>query len=519
MKWIGFAAAGFFAASILPVLARADVKPAALFSDHMVLQQGMAVPVWGWADPGEQVTVTIGDQKQTATTGDDKKWMVKLTDLKAGDPTEMTIAGKNSITIKDVLIGEVWVGSGQSNMTFPVSKARGSYAGLINEEQEIAAANYPQIRMFAPRSVKSYEPQADLSGHWEVCSPQTVPGFSAVGYLFARDLQREIKSPVGIVTLAFGASTAEAWISREALSADPALKPTLDGFDASVSFFKTNPTAPASQAPPIPWPINKAKSTAGRQKDPVQDQHEPTVLFNGLINPAIPYAIKGVIWYQGESIVGGDAGLARYPLLQATLIQDWRKRWGEGDFPFYIVQLPALQNISNNPLVREGQATVLTLPNTAMAVTIDIGDPKDVHPHKKAPLGERLTRIALANAYGQKIEYSGPIYDSMKVEGSTIRVKFTHVGAGLIARSGPLKWFQIAGDDQKFVTADAKIDGDSIIVSSPDVKSPVAVRYAFDDYPEGCNLYNCFTPGTEDGFPAAPFRTDRWAYPVVGIVN
>jgi sialate O-acetylesterase len=521
-------AIGVLTTLLLPLFVRADIKPAALFSDHMVLQQGTTVPVWGWADVGEQVTVAIGDQKQTATAGSDKKWMIKLTDLKAGGPTEMTISGTpatgadakpDSITITDVLIGEVWVGSGQSNMTFPVSKSKGSYAGLINEQQEIAAANYPQIRMFTPKPAKAYEPQTDLAGQWQVCSPQTVPGFSAVGYLFARDLQREIKAPIGIVTLAFGASTIDAWISREALSADPALKPTLDGFDASVQFFRANPAAPASAAPPIPWPINKPRSASGKQKNPVQDQHEPTVLFNGLTNPAIPYAMRGVIWYQGESIVGGDAGLSRYPQLQATLIQDWRKRWGEGDFPFFIVQLPALQNISNNPRVREGQATVLSLPNTAMAVTIDIGDPNDVHPHNKAPLGERLTRIALANVYGQKIEFSGPVYDSMTIDGATIRVKFTHIGGGLVARDGPLKWFQIAGDDRQFVAADAIIDGDSVVVSSPQVKSPVAVRYAWDDYPAGCNLYNCYTPGSSDGLPAAPFRTDRWAFPIVGLVN
>ena len=199
--------------ALLPSAARADVKPSALFSDHMVLQQGMQVPVWGWADPGEQVTVTIADQKQTAAAAPDGKWMVRLPQLKTGDPTEMTIAGKNSITIKDVLIGEVWIGSGQSNMSFPVSKSKGSYAGLINEEQEIKAANYPKIRMFTPRSAKTYEPQDKFTGQWLVCSPETVPGFSAVGYLFARDLQRELNIPVGILTLAFGASTAESWIS------------------------------------------------------------------------------------------------------------------------------------------------------------------------------------------------------------------------------------------------------------------------------------------------------------------
>ena len=209
-----------------------------------------------------------------------------------------------------------------------------------------------------------------------------------------------------------------------------------------------------------------------------------------MINPIIPYAMRGVLWYQGESIVGGDAGVTNYGHVQNALITDWRNRWGQGDFPFYIVQLPALQNISNNPRIREAQAAVLSLPNTGMAVTIDIGDPKDVHPHNKAPLGERLTKIAMANVYGGKEEFSGPMYDSMTMEGNTIRLKFTHQGGGLVAKGGPLKWFQIAGEDQKFVEAQAKIDGDTILVSSPAVAAPVAVRYAWDNYPEGANLYN-----------------------------
>jgi sialate O-acetylesterase len=499
----------------LPAAVRGDVKPCPLFGDHMVLQQGMQVPVWGTASPGEQVTVTLGGQSARTVAGPDGRWIAKLPVQKAGDtPVEMTISGNNSITLKDVLIGEVWIGSGQSNMAFTVSKAKASYAGLVNEAEEIAAANYPKVRMFTVKTAKTYEPQTTLAGEWQVCTPENVPGWSAVGYLFARDLHRELQQPVGIVTTAFGASTAESWISREAIAADPQMKPMLDGFDASVKFFRENPTATADKAPPIPRTINSRPSRpGGRQRDPVQDQHQPTVLFNGMLNPVIPYAMRGVVWYQGESIVGGDAGLSLYPHVQAALITDWRKRWGEGDFPFYIVQLPALQNLSNNPRVREGQAQVLSLPNTGMAVTIDIGDPKDVHPHNKAPLGERLTKIALANAYGRKIEYSGPQYASMKVQEGTVRLAFTHLAGGLVAKGGPLKWFQIAGADQKFVDAQATIDGDAILVSSPDVKEPIAVRYAWDNYPDGCNLYNAA------GLPASPFRSDHWQYPIPGIVE
>jgi sialate O-acetylesterase len=484
----------------------ADVKPAAFFGDHMVLQSGMAVPVWGTASPGEQVAVTLNNRKQSATASADGKWMVRLKNLKPGGPFEMTIAGNNTIVVKDVLVGEVWLGSGQSNMEFTVSKKRARYAGLVNEEQEIAAANYPQVRVFTGKQAKNYEPQTEIQGEWLVCTPENVPGFSAVGYLFSRDLHREIKKPVGFITLAYGASTAEAWIRRETIAADPLLKPMLDRFDAAVQFYKANPSAPASEAPAPPVTINKRGGQTGKQRDPVQDQHNPTVLFNGMINPAIPYAIRGVLWYQGESIVGGKLGVALYPHVMETLIQDWRVLWGKPDLPFYVVQLPALKNISNNPLVREGQAAVLSLPHTGMAVTIDIGDPDDVHPHNKAPLGERLTKIALANVYGRKLEYSGPVYQSMKAGGNAIRLKFSHLGGGLKAKDGPLKWFAIAGADQKFVPAEAKIEGNTVVVSSAQVSAPVAVRYAWDNYPEGCNLYNAA------GLPAAPFRTDRWPY-------
>jgi sialate O-acetylesterase len=485
----------------------AEVKPSALFSEHMVLQSGMAVPVWGVAAPGERVTVTLHGQKQFATASADGKWMVRLKDLKPGGPFQMTIAGNNSITISDVLVGEVWLGSGQSNMAFTVSKKKAAYAGLVDEEREIAEANYPQVRMFTGKTAKTYEPQTDIQGEWQICTPDNVPGFSAVGYLFSRDLHRELKQPVGFLTLAFGASTAESWIRRETVAADPLLKPMLDHFDAAVQFYRTKPDAPASEAPKPPQTINARPGTPpARQRDPVQDQHNPTVLFNGMINPVIPYAIRGVIWYQGESIVGGKEGVALYPHVQETLIKDWRKAWGRADLPFYVVQLPALGNISNNPLVREGQAAVLSLPHAGMAVTIDIGDPKDVHPHNKAPLGERLTRMAMANVYGRKLEYSGPVYESMKVSGNAIRVKFSHLGGGLVAKDGPLKWFAIAGADGKFVSAEAKIEGDTVVVSSPEVSTPVAVRYAWDNYPEGCNLYNAA------GLPAAPFRTDRWPY-------
>jgi sialate O-acetylesterase len=483
----------------------AEVKPSALFSDHMVLQSGMTVPVWGKAEPGETVKVTLNGQSQSATAGPDGKWMVRLSKLKAGGPFEMQIQGKNTITVKDVLVGEVWVGSGQSNMAFTVSKKVAPYAGMLDEEKEIAAANHPMIRMFTVKEQKSYTPLENVTGEWKICNPETVPGFSAVGYLFARDLQEKLNVPVGIVTVAYGASTADAWVPREAFVADKQMKPMLDRFDDLENFFKTHPGVAAADAPPAPQTINgRSAVRPGPMRDPVQDQHEPTVLFNGMLHPVIPYAIRGAIWYQGESIVGGKAGLALYPHVMETMVTQWRELWGEGDFQFYAVQLPALKNVSNNPLVREGQAQILTLPNSGLAVTIDIGDPENVHPKNKAPLGERLTLIALANVYGRRLEHAGPRYSLMKVKGNAIRLGFTHVDGGLVAKDGPLKWFQIAGEDQKFVDAEATIVGKTVIVKSDKVAKPVAVRYAWDNYPFGCNLFNAA------GLPAAPFRTDAW---------
>ena len=544
--------------------ADSDVKPNQLFSDHMVLQNGMTVPVWGTAGPGERVTVKIAGQTKSVTTGADGKWMVKLNQLKSGGPYTMSISGKKAHSplvinlVNDVLVGEVWLGSGQSNMVFNVSNTGHRPYGLLDEKQEIAAANYPQVRMFTVADTKSLTPLADPKGEWKVCSPETVADFSAIGYLFARDLNQALKQPVGIILSAYGASTAEAWVPREALAADPLLKPVLDGFDTREAAFKTRPPAPAdAQSPPVaatplaptagigpaatmqagggalpgvrPAAPRRARGGGG---DPVQDQHQPTVLYNGMINPVIPYAIRGAIWYQGESILG-NPGIPLYAHVMETLVTTWRSLWGEGDFPFYAVQLAALKNNSNNPRVREQQAEILSVKSTGLAVTVDIGDPGNVHPKNKEALCDRLSRIALANVYGKKMEFSGPVYAGMKVEGDAIRISFTHAQgltthypAGLYdhvsapdpatgkvaaeipeSNDGPLKWFQIAGADGKYVDAQATVDGSTVVVKSPDVPAPVSVRYAWDNYPYGANLYNAA------GLPAVPFRTNKMDEP------
>lgn len=493
------------AASVLmfAAVAFAEVKPNQLFSDHAVLQSGMPVPVWGTADPGETVTVTLGRQKRSATAGADGRWMVKLGKMAPGGPSVMTIAGKNTITVNDVLVGEDWIGSGQSNMAFTVSNNIASYAGMLDEDKEIAAANYSQLRLFMATTNKAYEPQTEIKGEWRIATPENAPAFSAVAYLFGRDLNRALKEPVGMVVIAFGASTAESWISRPVMAGDPQMKAKLDHFDDLYNFYKTHPNATTDQAPPAPQTINSRPRNGrpGPLRDPVQDQHQPTVLYNGMVHPILPFAMRGVIWYQGESIVGGKAGVALYPHVMEALVKDWRAEWGEGSFPFYCVQLPPLKNTSNNPMVREGQARLLSLPNTGMAVTLDVGDPANVHPKDKEPVGDRLSRIALAKVYGRKIEFSGPVYTGMKVEGSRIVVDFAHA-EGLIGKGGPLEWFQIAGADGNYVDATATVQGKTVVVHSDQVPIPVSVRYAWDNYPQGANLVN------KAGLPAAPFRTD-----------
>jgi len=557
--------AAFFAVLLLatlPSLVHAQsgqqdsqIVPNALFSDHMVLQNGMLVPIWGTAAPGEKVTVKFLGQTKSATTAADGKWTVKLSKLKSGGPFTMTIAGAKGstpITISDVLVGEVWLGSGQSNMVFPVSmKGRAGPYGLLDDAKEIAAANYPQVRMFTVPDKKTVTPLTDVKAVWKVCSPDTVADFSAMGYLFARNLNQALKLPVGIVLSASGSSTAEAWIPREALLADPIMKPVVEGFDTREAAWKANPTPPTPPAPrPAPAPAPAlatapatpgapgaagaapaARRARGGGGDPANDQHQPTVLYNGMINPILPYAIRGAIWYQGESILG-NPGIPGYGHVMASLITTWRQLWGEGNFPFYEVQLGALKNNSNNPRVREQQADILSLPNTGLATALDIGDSANVHPKNKEALCDRLARIALANVYGKKMEFYGPLYTGMKVESGAIRISFTHAQGltthypdGLyahvssppnppstaevpVSNDGPLKWFQIAGADGKFVDAAATIDGSTVVVKSPDVPAPTEVRYAWDNYPYGANLYN------SAGLPAFPFRTNKMDEPV-----
>jgi sialate O-acetylesterase len=483
--------------------ALAGIQLASPFSSHMVLQCDLPVPVWGAAEPGETVTVEFAGQKKTARADADGKWSVKLDPMKvSADGRTFLVTGSHTaqpVRLDDVLVGEVWLASGQSNMDFTVAKTEKYYfAGVTNEAAEVAAAHYPSLRMFSGEWTRSYTPCNTVAGAWKVCTPENVREFSAVGYFFAREVRKELKVPVGILTLTYGASTAQAWIRREAIAANPKLKPVLDELDATVKAY-VPPTADEMKQ----WEaaVDRAKADGKRpprrpKPNPDQDQHNPTVLFNGMIAPVVPYAVRGVLWYQGESIT---APKELFPLWNETLIHDWRQLWGR-ELPFYFCQLAAYPKTS--PDVREEQAEALRLPRTAMAVTIDIGDEKNVHPKNKQDVGGRLARIALANVYGRKLEYSGPVYESMKAEGNAIRLRFSHAGGGLVAKGGPLQTFEITGADGKFVPAEAKIDGDSVMVSSAAVTDAVAVRYAWSSFPEGCNFYNAA------GLPAPPFRTD-----------
>lgn len=459
-----FAASLLLAALLFAGSVRAEVKLPRVFSDHMVLQQKQANPIWGWADKGEEVTITLGDAKLTAKADDNGRWSAKLPALAAGGPHKLTVAGKGKeITISDILVGEVWVCSGQSNMEWSV-------AASLNPQEEAKNGDHPMIRMFTVAKNPTEKPQDDCNGQWDVCSPQTVSRFSAVGYYFARKLNQDLQVPVGMVHTSWGGTICEAWTSKEALEAESDFKPIVD-------------------------------RGATFKKDP----NQATNLFDGMVNPLIPYGIKGAIWYQGESNL---SRAAQYHKLFPTMIGDWRKRWGQGDFPFLFVQL-APYRYGGQPVEHCAELwasqlhTLKTVPNTGMAVTTDITTINDIHPKNKQDVGKRLALWALAKTYEKKdLVYSGPIYDSAAVEGGKIRVKFQHVGGGLVARGDkPLSHFTIAGEDGKFVPAEATIDGDSVLVSAKDVAKPASVRFAWNDTAEP-NFFN------KEGLPASPFRTD-----------
>lgn len=487
---------------LLPILTRAELQLAPLFTDNAVLQQGTTVPVWGWAADGEVVTVKFRGQK-VATTTRNGKWLVNLKKLKSGGPDTLTVSSPaRTIELTNVLVGEVWICSGQSNMEWPMSQSH-------QPETDIASATNTQIRFFLVPKKKSEVPTTRISSGWAVCSPETIKNRTAVGYYFGRALQQARKVPVGLIETYWGGSPAEAWMSREALEINPRYQSEI--LDASVEVWKKH------QETMTRYECDKAvaasKGEAFTNPAPRFFAWRPSELYNGMIAPLVPYAFKGAIWYQGES----NAGRAeQYRTLFPDMIRDWRRDWGNSDFPFLAVQLAPFMAVKDQPAdsswaeLREAQwLSTRVLPSVGMAVITDVGDPKDIHPRKKQPVGERLALAARGIAYGEKIEFSGPIYREQTIRDGKIIVHFDHVGKGLEARDGELKGFAICGEDRKFVWARAEIIGRTVEVSSPEVPKPVAVRYGWADCPV-VNLWN------KDGLPASPFRTDDFPMVTAG---
>ena len=556
----------------------ADVKMPAIFGNHMVLQQDIKIPVWGIADPGEAVTVKLGDKAAKTKAGPDGKWRVDLDKVATSStPLTMIVTGKSTLTFEDVLVGDVWVCSGQSNMEF----------GLNGDSRapKPQPTNDPQLRLFRVIHKVALEPEKDfvkgtpwdtcvesdrwwkVGGEWKVCDPKdpSMGSISGVGYFFGAELRKTFHKPIGLIGSHWGGTSAEWWISESVVQKnvdkDPGFKEMLD----KLAVFKANYAKMVEDYPKqmevyqaeskkweeevgVTWnPLKKAwdeavkKAREGGQPDPKypvpsrpqpklpidpQFIRETSTLYNGMIAPLMPYAIKGVIWYQGENNHGKSA---QYRTLFPLLISDWREKWGQGDFPFLFVQLANFvyryqpeepyQKNDDWAGLREAQAQALSLPNTGMAVTIDIGGGTDVHPKDKYDVGWRLAQAAKKVAYGMDVVYSGPTYDAMRIEGNKIRLSFKNVGGGLIFSAAPwdargkikepteLKGFAIAGEDQKFVWAKAQIEGNEVVVSSDQVPNPQAVRYGWFNVTEGwatCNLYN------KELLPAVPFRTDAW---------
>ncbi|HEY1082348.1 MAG TPA: sialate O-acetylesterase [Prosthecobacter sp.] len=519
MKFALSLSAFLFAASL-----QAELRLPAIIGDNMVLQQKQANPVWGWDTPGTEVTVKFAGQSKTAKAGADGKWTVKLDAVPANaKPATISIQGSNSKELKNVLVGEVWVCSGQSNMGFSVDRT-------TTADLDIAQAKYPQIRLISVPQVGTQEIQDDFKGQWEECSPATVGSFSAVGYHYGRVLHTMLGVPVGLIDNAWGGSAAEAWVRRDLLEKDPRFKDTIErwkkteatftqaAFDKQVADHKTRVDAwaaarreamktgkPVPPNPPRP-PVN-----------PLTGQHRPGNLYAGVLHPTIGYGIKGAIWYQGES----NASRAKeYRELFPFMIQHWRNEWKQGDFPFYWVQLADFRDYKTEPgdsdwaELREAQTLSLgKLPNTGQCVITDLGEANDIHPRNKRDVAERLARWALVKDYGFKLPYSSPTFKSVKFEGGKAIVSFDHAETGLrVVDTEEVKGFAICGKDRKWVWADAVIlpeskesqrtpRGNQIAVSSKAVAEPVAVRFAWADNPV-VNVYSA------EGLPLTPFRTD-----------
>ena len=452
-------------------VARAEVKLPAIFGSNMVLQQKIACPVWGTADADENVTVSIAGQTKTTKADANGKWSVKLDPLEVGDPLTLTVKGKNELKFENVLVGEVWIGSGQSNMQWSVQNSNDS-------GNETKNANFPDIRLITVPTVSKTTPQDNFNGQWAACTPQNVPGFSAVLFFFGRKLHQDLNVPIGLIHCSWGGSSCESWINRDVVAKN-------DDF-AQIIQRREN-----------------------REKDQPQggDNQQAGYLYNGMLHPIIGYGIRGVIWYQGES----NAGRAfQYRTLFPAMIKNWREEWKQGDFPFYWVQLANYMHTRDNPdnsawaELREAQGMTRSLPKSGQAVIIDLGDAKDIHPRNKQDVGLRLALLALNNDYGKTQPCESPQFKSVSFDGDKAVLKFDFAYDGLISRGTVPAGFAVAGEDKVFHWAAAEITGkDTVVVHSPEVGKPIAVRYGWADNPV-VSLYNSAK------LPLEPFRTDDW---------
>ena len=463
----------------------AEVKLPNVIGSDMVLQRDLPVPIWGWAEAGEKVTVSFGGQTKSTEAGDDGKWMVKLDSLKSNaKAANLTVKGSNEIILENILVGEVWICSGQSNMEWALRSS-------MNAKEEVAAADHPQIRLFnVPGHTTSPLPKEKGAGSWQVCNPKSATGFSAVGYFFGRRLQKDLGVPVGLVGSNWGGTRIEPWT-------------TLAGFES------------------VPELSKIADQVKNYKADTKVGGGSPSAIYNSMVHPLAPFAMRGGIWYQGES--NGGEGVTYYHKKHA-LVNGWRKVFQNKDLAFYWVQLANFRKENENPAggdgwakIREAQTQALDIPGTGMAVITDIGAANDIHPRNKQDVGWRLAQWALHQTYGKKnVVPAGPLFKSQKVEGDSIRLSFNYVGKGLMVgkktgleptmevKAGKLSHFAIAGEDKKWFWAEATIDGETVVVKSSDVPKPVAVRYGYTMNPAKANLYN------KEGIPASPFRTDGW---------
>ena len=500
-------APAFCAAMLLAGLAaRADIRLHSLFTDGAVLQRNQPIKVWGTARDGERVTVRIAGQS-ASTVASGGRWMVQLKPMPAGGPHTLMAKGDNIVNVQDVLIGDVWVCSGQSNMQWPLHATE-------NAEAVIAASADSALRLYSVPLAAAPEPVADVNRAWQISAPATVRDFSAVGYFFGRELRRQLGVPIGLINTSYGGTPAEAWTRLAVLEQDPSLRYLVENHRKAVAAYPASLVAYAQAMRRYNEDADRARREGKQPPNPPQRPGDPQFspwspggLYNAMIAPLLPYPIKGAIWYQGES----NAGRAwEYRTLFPTMIRNWRQDWGVGDFPFFCVQLAPFMAITTEPTesawaeLRDAQLyTMRTVPKTGMAVITDLGDEKDIHPRKKEGVGQRLAYAALRVAYGRNIVGFGPIYRSMRVRGNQIVISFDHVGGGLVAQGGPLTGFTIAGADRKWHNATAEIEGRTVVVSSPSVPRPVAVRFGWANYPL-VNLAN------DAGLPASPFRTDNW---------